>query len=118
MGQENTRRTRHRGGAQRTPCGQPGLRPQRGQNGQRRDAAHDEGTIADWARCDGTAASPDLRGKFIKGASSNGSNVNGTGGAAGHTNHNAASHSHNSSHSHFFTKKRSKIQSKLMITKI
>jgi len=64
------------------------------------DGAHDEGTIADWARCDGTAASPDLRGKFIRGASSNGSNVNATGGAAGHTNHNAASHSHNASHSH------------------
>ena len=46
-----------------------------------------------WALCDGTAGTPDLRAKFVKGAAA-GMDPGGAGGAATHTHADHASHTH------------------------
>jgi len=53
---------------------------------------------AGWIQANGSDGSPDLRGKFLKGAAS-GNNAGGTGGSLTHT-HNNSPHSHNNTHTH------------------
>jgi len=55
----------------------------------------------DWAYCNGSDGTPDMRDKFIKTSSSGGS-VDGTGGANGHSHSAPGAHGHGWSHTHTF----------------